>query len=325
MRKLIVAAIVGLALAGLTGCVSPSTQIADPGVAEFGSNGWFVASSDTDPPGSGSSMPVWGASANDFAHQTKLGYILNRFPSWIDRGQPIWAPQIYIGVDGKTIAYYSAVNASTHHRCIGMAIASSGVTDFTDTNNPLCSPKGIDLIDPSLFRNGTSKYLLYKRDDLSNRAINITSAGADGLHPDVAGGTQLLSPTKGWETVGTYSSVEAPTMVRHGNYFYLFYSGGRYNSTKYGVGVARCSVDSGPICNYNSGKLNSAIFTGSGNYCGVGHQDVTNGASILWFHAYTRGSSNGNCDTSGKRYLGADSLSWDPSGWPFVQPGGPGI
>jgi arabinan endo-1,5-alpha-L-arabinosidase len=330
MRKLITAAIVGLALAGLTGCVSPSTQVADPGVMEFGS-GWFIASSDTDAPGSGPSMPVYSASGNDFAHQNKLGYVFNQISSasWIDPNAPLWAPQIY-NVGGKTVAYFAARNKFTSHRCIGMAIASSGVTNFADTGNPFCSPTGKDLIDPALFVNGSSKYLLYKRDDPANRAINITTAGSDGLHPDANGGTQLLSVTAPWEKVGTYSSVEAPTLVKHGSYFYLFYSGARYNSTKYGIGVARCPVSSGPVCNYNSDKLGGSsatsapLLTGYGQYCGVGHQDVTNNASIIWFHSYTSGSTSGNCDTSGKRFLGADGLDWYGS-WPSVQSSGPGL
>ncbi len=332
MRKLIITAAVAIGLIAMSGCVSSTTQIADPGVMQFG-NGWFVASSDMSAPQSGPSMPVWGFSSSDFAHPTKLGYILNQIPpsSWINAGAEIWAPQIY-SVGGKIVAYYSALDKNTGHRCIGMAVASSGVTNFTDTGRPFCSPNGYDLIDPSLFEaGGNSNYLLYKRDVPSaqgTRVIAMTSAGADGLHPVVSPVYQLLKPTKSWETTGTYASVEAPTLIRHGNYYYLFYSGSRYDSTRYGVGVARCPVSSGPVCDYDKDKLGAPILTspGGSKYCGVGHQDVTNGGSLLWFHSFEGGATGINCNTAGQhRYIGADSLVWDSTGWPYVEQSGPGL
>jgi GH43 family beta-xylosidase len=345
MVRRIKAALIGLALTAVSGCVY-STQVADPGVWKFG-NGYLVASSDGSAPGTAKpSMPIYSMSNDKLQHSGSGGaragqiFLPNQEPAWVDRNHPLWAPEIkFIG--GRLIAYYSAEDnqlkpyqkpdGSWHyHRCIGMATAS-GIgpsSGFTPAGGPFCTPAGdYDLIDPSVFTdNNHQNYLLFKRDPQApgTKQIAITTLDAGGLNPALPT-TAILKPTQSWETNG-WSSVEAPTMIRKGAFYYLFYSGNLYNTKRYGVGVARCVISyvggDPRACDFNHSSPDvhgwknptNPILGGeshSGAYCGVGHQDVSDDGAVLWYHTYP----NQGC--TGARQLGAQILEWGADDWPY--------
>jgi Glycosyl hydrolases family 43 len=219
MVRMIKAALIGLALTAVSGCVY-STQVADPGVWKFG-NGYLVASSDGSAPGTAKpSMPIYSMSSDQLQHPGSAGtragqiFLPNQEPGWVDRNQPLWAPEIeYIG--GRLVAYYAAgcngtslcpKMANGHystHRCIGMATAG-GIgqsTGFTPVGQPFCTPAGdYDLIDPSVFTDDNgSNYLLFKRDPQApgTKQIAITRLDGSGLNPTLPT-KKILSPGQPW-------------------------------------------------------------------------------------------------------------------------------
>ncbi len=333
MRKLITAAIVGLAITGLTGCVS-NEQIADPGVIQ--ANGKFYVVSTAQPGDPWGKMKV--ESSQDLQHWSEEGRVFpgNTAPTW---ASGFWAPQIYyLNSINKYVVYYSAKYYGGV-RCIGRATSNSP-TNFSDPGSPwLCSPKNTDLIDPSVFFDPrTNKHwLLYKRDVPNGQGQkNIASVQlSDNGNSLIGPSYQILVPSQSWETspggidgVGTVNrpSVEAPTMIYHDGNYYLFYSGNTSETDNYGVGVAICPANQGSPA--GCGGANGDFRKYGGNpiltadrdsaYCGAGHQDVTPDGSIMFFHTYK--SSDEYC--SGPRYLAGDSLKWS-GGWPSIGNGTP--
>ena len=64
---------------------------------------------------------------------------------------------------------------------------------------------------------------------------------ADGLSV-VGPAHRLIGATQSWEG----NLVEAPSMIENAGTFWLFYSGNRWGTDNYGIGVARCATVVGP-------------------------------------------------------------------------------
>lgn len=337
----VLAAVIG-AMIFSTAWVS-SVVTADPGLIKVGST-YYEASTGSATIGSGTAahtgiLPIY--TSTDLRSWTGVSQVFRsgQTPAWADASKGLWAPQIY-SIGGQYVAYFSAVDASSGRRCIGIATASSldDATSFT-SRTEFCSPNPYDLIDPSVFIDGSNKYLLYKRDKpVPDKDIAITTLSSDGLTPSVGNAIGIATATQAWETAGGavdscaagasvdgWASVEAPTMIRHGAFYFLFYSGNGYCTDHYGVGVGRCvisAVNSDPLaCNFDSDSPRNNGWKYSGNpiltadfdpsHCGAGHQDVLPDGSAMVYHTYN-GSQNATPCT-GHRYLGEQSLTWTQS------------
>jgi hypothetical protein len=206
-------------------------------------------------------------------------------------------------------------------RCIGVAIRDPGTTVFEDLR-PVCSPsKKGRFIDPTIFANDGETYLLYKEDPrlpkkprpghLVRKAIVIRkitiNAGTANPPAPAPAPTLKLGPRRvtlrakvdkrgrakvdkrgkpiSWEGV----SVEAPTMIRRGGKYYLFYSGGNFTTRNYGVGVAMSGRPDGGFKRLGRRPIIGGKHDPVANRCGVGHQDVTPGPGgvgwRIYFHA----------------------------------------
>ena len=317
LKKLLIGAVLAGSTLAATGCVS-SLGVADPGVYQDG-GGFHVAS--TSGATGGGAMPIY--SSGDLQHWSQTGWVLRpgNYPGWADPSKGFWAPQLYyFSANGahKYEAFYAAINRLSGHRCIGRAY-SAGLDNFVDDGHPLCVPDGsYSVIDPSIFYDSSSgiHYLLYKDDLPSDRRIVIRSIDNHGNLQTVGPPHQILHATQGWET-GGWSSVEAPTMIRRGGTYYLFYSGAGYSTDNYGVGVAQSGSPIGGFSKYGGNPILSGDRDPS--YCGVGGQDVTSDGSLIFYHAYKSQSGEG---CTGGRYLAGDTISWS-GGWPHVGDGTP--
>lgn len=154
------------------------------------------------------------------------------------------------------------------------------------------------LIDPDLFRDPAtdSLYVLYKRQLQLRRGrpggladIVIRPVGQDARSP-LGPITRLVQASgKGSDN----KSVEAPTMVKRGNRYFLFYSIANYRTDSYAVSVAasRQGMANTPTGGDFIKFAGNPIYSGrrDKDFCGVGHQDIVFSPNNKWrifAHAY---------------------------------------
>ena len=116
-------------------------------------------------------------------------------------------------------------------------------------------------------------------------------------------------------------AVEAPFIVRHGDWYYLFVSYDlccRGPKSTYKVVVGRSDKVTGPYVDAAGTPLmqggGTVVVSGNDRYPGVGHCAVvsTKEGEKMLFHAYDR-------ETGYNAVLLARTLVWDRNGWPSIQ------
>jgi hypothetical protein len=151
--------------------------------------------------------------------------------------------------DGKWIMYYDANNIFTGQGCLSVATASSVTGPYTDNSTgPLVCQTSIggDL-DPQPFidpATGTP-YLIWKSNDGSSAAASQVWSqpiGSDGV--SLTGSPTAIftihSADFGWQ-----QTTDDPSMVLAGGSYYLFFTGGNFQSGNYPTGYVVCSGPSG--------------------------------------------------------------------------------
>jgi hypothetical protein len=135
--------------------------------------------------------------------------------------------------------------------CLGAAVAASPAGPFTGLDEPLvCTDFADGVIDAGIFTDGAAHYLYYK-DDANccgrGSAIFVQPLTADGLTPlgrpiRLHSNNDSPGPEDDWE----WRVVEAPTMVKRGGAYFLFFSGNFFGNKNYSVGYLRCASPIGP-------------------------------------------------------------------------------
>lgn len=145
--------------------------------------------------------------------------------AWVDRSNPrVWAPSV-LPVTSGFVLYYTANDAQSHRQCVGRAVSAVAEGPFVDdAPRPLvCQADLGGSIDPSPFvDSGGQSYLLWKSDGnccAMVPALWSQRLAADGLTLEGAGPSPLLVAEERWEK----GIVEAPSMVRAGASYVLFY------------------------------------------------------------------------------------------------------
>jgi hypothetical protein len=206
--------------------------------------------------------------------------------TWVRPGRN-WAPAV-IEAEGSYVAWYTAEEDTPERRqCISRAVASSPAGPFVDelTSPALCQRSLGGSIDPDVFTDADgSRWLLWKSDEnavgkssrlwiapLSQDARTITGSGS-----------VLLVQSAAWES----PTIEQPSIVRRGFTYFLFYSGGWWESSGYGMGYATATSLSGP---YTKQTTSGAWFGTSAGTAGPGALDTFIGpGGELWatYHAW---------------------------------------
>ncbi len=238
-----------------------------------------------------------------------------------------WAPEVTKTTAGY-VMYYSAKSASvlnpsaSNAECISLGIARSPEGPFVDRSTKpfVCQADLGGSIDPSAYTDADgTRYLIWKND--GNCCGMPTRFWIQQLSKD---GTRLVGSPKDmgvlndaqWEMSG-YNLIEAPTLVLHAGTYYLFFSGGAYDSESYATGYATSNSVTGP---YKDAPENPILKTREGSEAaGPGHQSVIGGPrGGLWmaYHAWDKdaiGDLNG-----GMRSLWLDELVFE-NGKPVVK------
>ncbi|MCU1376041.1 MAG: beta-xylosidase, partial [Actinomycetia bacterium] len=200
-----------------------------------------------------------------------------------------WAPSV-TQVGGRFVMWYSARDRTSGRQCISRAVADRPEGPFVDELRaaPVCQVALGGSIDPHVFTDQDgSRWLSWKSDEnsvgvrsqlwtapLSIDARTLTGAPVAVLAQDAA-----------WETF----TIEQPALYRKGDVYYLFYSGGYWESDTYAIGYATGSSPRGPFTKQTVAGPWLATAAGA---AGPGALDVFSGpGSETWvtYHAWTGG------------------------------------
>jgi arabinan endo-1,5-alpha-L-arabinosidase len=236
------------------------------------------------------------------------------WPKWRKPGTPYWAPEVH-RIAGRYVCYYAAQGTDGWFK-IGAATSDTPRGPFRDIGAPVVSNEDYSLIDPTFFRDTDGRqYLLWK--DNTNaldppRKTHIVIAGcsADGLRKAGAS-RRILWTTLDWEG----PLIEAPTLIKRGRYYYLFYSGNTFTNERYAIGVARATDIHGPYEKKGAPIVRSdRVFDGPGGQFVLTDPD---GTWRLYYHARLRS------DRYDERFLMMDRIRWGKDDWPHVHDGTP--
>ena len=266
------------------------------------------------------------ARSRDLISWDHLGDALPQKPSWAGETQDFWAP--YVLQDGdRYIMYYSATPDVCHEpqrgHCLAVATSTSPAGPFIDMGMPLLLGMGFEYIDPMAFDDpATGKRLLYwgsgfqpiKVQELAEDRISFApeSQPVDLVWPNPTGAFPRL--------------VEAAWVIRHDEFYYLFYSGDNCcgPDAEYGVMVARSRDAAGPFETLEEAKgvPHSLMLFKSERWLAPGHNCiVTDEAGDNWiiYHAIDvdRPRQRQEDEINSRRILLMDRIQWK-DGWPHV-------
>lgn len=300
------AALLALCLAGPVAAVEPQgdTGAHDPTLLIDGER-WFVFTT-----GPGVQRL---ASTDQGKTWRRLGPVFKQAPAWWLDAVPgqkaldVWAPKVFQHA-GRTWLLYSISTFGKNRSAIGLA-SSEGPdsSEWRDEGLVVQSVATDDFnaIDPDLFVDRDGK--LWMSYGSFWGGLRLTELDAKTLKP--IGTTRFIARSP---------AIEAPTIIRRGDWVYLFAS---YDlcckgvESTYKVRVGRARSVQGPYLD-RDGK---ALMDGGGTlllaatgarWKGPGHQDVV--GDWLVHHAY-------DTERGGKPHLRVARLSWSADGWPVIQ------
>jgi beta-xylosidase len=253
--------------------------------------------------GTGTNFPI--LHSTDLVHWASAGtaFTSATFPKW-STGNP-WAPSVLVmpvtatrpcpSFPGLALGapcfyfYYTGRSAFPGGpNCVGVATSNrpdGGFVDLGVLSNGVTTSRGevgcgdaagYSNIDPAPFVDADGRaYLLFEtgRDAAGNVAATIS---AIRLAPDLVHATgnrvALLTGTQAWEQRGADKIVEGPWLHRHRSSYYLFYSGGDFQ-TNYAMGYA---VGPSPLGPFTKSGANP-ILKGNSAVVGPGGGSVVTG------------------------------------------------
>lgn len=279
-------------------------NFADPFILQVGDTFYAYATNSA-------SKNISLARSSDLVKWKILPDAMPGLPKWAKlTGGFVWAPEV-IQVGEKFIMYYTARDKETDKQCVGVAISDGPEGKFKDANAaPLvCQADQGGTIDASPFRDQDGKLYLYYKND--GNCCNLTTyLYVQELAPDglslLGESVQLVRNESIWEG----RVVEAPTMFRHDERYYLFYSANNYAGHEYAVGYAVCDSALGPCQDAPENPiLKSDLTDKEAMVIGPGHQALleVGGQTWIFYHAWevVSGSRRGE-----RRLMWLDRLDW---------------
>jgi arabinan endo-1,5-alpha-L-arabinosidase len=287
----------------------------DPAIVRSGRD-WYVFSTGDPAVGGGA---VQMRSSPDGRHWDYRGTVTPAIPAWVTAAVPgvanLWAPDVSLH-DGIWYLYYAASTFGSNRSVIGLLTSPT-----LDPADPAYhwSDQGLvtesfatddfNAIDPSLTTDAQGRAWLSFGSFWSG--IKLTEvflpsgkpATSHPVHTDLV--DRAVPP----------DAVEAPYIVRHGDWYYLFASFDfccqGVNST-YRVVVGRAATITGPYVDRNGTPLQhgggSPFLDAQGAMRGPGGESVT--GDTFAFHYY-------DAANNGTPHLGLGQLAWR-NGWPVL-------
>ena len=277
----------------------------DPSAVQVDGDFWATATSSAYAPG----FPL--LRSTDLVHWQRIGSIFRRAPRWT--AGSLWAPELV--VDDAGVRVYYAARRRRGPLCVAVATAPAPPGPYTDHGPLVCQPAGS--IDPTEVRDAAGRpYLVWKEDGNSAgrpsriwmKRLRLNRLGLIGPR------RELLRSAERWEG----GVVEAPEIVAHDGWLYLFYSGSSYGPPphcRYALGVARSRSLFGP---WQRDPANPILRSDRAWRCPGHASPVSDAAGHLFvlYHAYRAGEG-----PSAPRRALLDEITWTADGWPQVNGG----
>jgi arabinan endo-1,5-alpha-L-arabinosidase len=304
----------------------------DPSIIQEG-DAWYVFSTANGPDRSGE-LPI--RCSKDLHHWKRCGNVFPSVPGWIKKESPetkeLWAPDISY-FNGEYHLYYafSVFGKNTS----GIALLTNKTlnpqrADFHWVDHGLVLRSRLEddfnAIDPNLVLDGDGVPWLSFGSFWSGIKMRRIDPATGLLSP---GDTTLYSlakrarpdnpPPNPPGLPGNWQAIEAPFVVHHDDYYYLFVSFDlccRGTKSTYKTMVGRSRNVTGPYVD-ESGKPmmdggGTPLLVGNARWYGPGGESVRQqkpGDDIMVFHAYD--------GQSGNAYLQISTIDWS-AGWPHV-------
>ena len=144
----------------------------------------------------------------------------------------------------------------------------------------------------------------------------------EGTAPEtVSTDTAVRPDPRGTDFDAGNGAVEAPFIIRRGDWYYLFVSFDlccRGEKSTYNVVVGRSEFINGPYIDRDGVPMmnggGTSVAKGNGQYAGVGHCAVANfnGRDYIFMHGYDK-------DEHYASKLVIRELTWTSDGWPVVK------
>lgn len=235
-------------------------------------------------------------------------------PSWSH--SQMWAPEVYKH-DGKWYFFFSALNPTTNKRDLAVSIGDGPLGPFHDLAvlvpgvSENSGPSQDGAIDATLYFEDGKTYLLYIR-EAAPRALKIVELAPD-FSKTVGEAKDLLHADRKIEQ----GILDAPTLIKRDGTYWLFFSGGWFQSWKkdanYRVWYATSSSLMGPYK-----KAAKPLIEGKKDLVySPGHQTIFELPSGEWWIAYHGWDAEGDPmygHNKHGRTLRIDRLTWTAKG-----------
>ncbi|MGB6609955.1 MAG: arabinan endo-1,5-alpha-L-arabinosidase [Acidobacteriaceae bacterium] len=302
--------------------------VLDPSIIRQGST-YYAFATDVLGASTANHLPI--RCSQDKINWTACGSIFpGAMPSWVVASVPgiigLWAPDISY-FSGLYHVYYAGSTLGSQRSVIGLVTnttldPSDPAYKWIDQGEVLGSTPGDDFnaIDPNIFIDtDASVWLTY----------GSYWSGIKQRQIDPATGMLLASNTTRYNLATRpgvpENPIEGPSLVRHGNYYYLFVSidfccTPSYVTDNYKQAVGRSTSPHGPFVDevgtpmMNGGATvllkGDAAWNAPGG--GTAYLDPANGDSLIVFHAL-------DVSQNGAQWMWISNLAWT-NDWPVIEP-----
>ena len=303
----------------------------DPAIILEGAT-WYLFSTGNGPERNGE-IPI--RCSKDLHQWRKCGYVLSQIPQWIKKQSPetkeLWAPDISY-FNGMYHLYYA-------YSVFGKNTSGIGLLTNTTLNPNSPDSRWVDqglvfrsrleddfnAIDPNLILDEKGQaWLAFGSfwDGIKMRRIDaetgLLSSEDTELYSLARRKRPQNPPPSPPGLPGNWQAIEAPFIVHHGDYYYLFVSFDlccRGTKSTYRTMVGRSRSVTGPYADADGTPMldggGTTLLQGNNRWIGPGGESVLQqkDGDILVFHAYD--------STSGQAYLQISTIAWVHD-WPRV-------
>jgi arabinan endo-1,5-alpha-L-arabinosidase len=301
----------------------------DPSIAMDGDT-WYLFGTANGPVRKGE-LPI--RCSQDLRQWKLCGYVFDKIPDWLLKESPatkeLWAPDISyfrgeyhlyyaFSVFGKNTSGIALMTNKTlnpkspdfHWVDKGLVLQSRVEDDFNAIDpNLVVDEKGQPWLAFGSFWNGIKMRQIDAKTGLLSSSDKKLYSLATRKRP-------ANPPPNPPGLPGDWQAVEAPFIVQHGEYFYLFVSFDlccRGTKSNYKTMIGRSRSVTGPYVDASGTPMleggGTPLLLGNSRWIGPGGESILQGnhGDIIVFHAYDA--------TTGDAYLQISTLSW-VNGWP---------
>lgn len=289
----------------------------DPSVVRDDDGYFYVFTTET----AGRYIPIMRS--QNLVEWEDVGNVFGVRPTWGTPGANLWAPDV-VRIGDQYVLYYSLSTWGDPNPGIGVATADHPSGPWTDHGELF---RSLDIgvnnsIDPVVFIGQDERVYMIWGSMRGLYGVELTADGLALMDGEQAADTKVHIAGLPSHTPWNVDSYEAPYVIFHDGYYYLFMSSGTccesLNST-YHIRVARSTSPLGPYYDRQGRDMldlsrGFMALNSSDHFVGPGHNAVIQDDAGDWwtlYHSFSQTNPNA-------RLLMLDPLQWTDDGWPFV-------